>query len=110
MRNEMRTGIRPSRQPARAGPLPSPRMADASTNRRPPDLYQDLSQFGLDDDVREWLLTEQSECSVVWTTADGWPVGVVHRFVWHDGRIWVACPSDRKRVKALRRDGRSCVI
>ena len=72
--------------------------------------YEDVAGYPLDDETVERLFAEQSECSVVWTTRDGWPVGVMHRFVWRDRRIWVTCADHRKRVSALRRDGRSCVI
>ena len=45
----------------------------------------------------------------MWTTTDGWPVGVMHRFVWHDGRFWMTCAEQRKRVKALRARPKSAV-
>jgi general stress protein 26 len=47
---------------------------------------------------------------VCWSTGDGWPVGVTHRYVWHDGRIWVTTSSQRHRVKALRTRPKSCVV
>src|SRR5262245_42728458 len=83
---------------------------EAEARPRPTDLYQDITAVGPGADGQERLRAGQGECAVVWGTQDGWPVGVVHRFVWHEERIWVACPSDRQRVRALRRDGRSCVI
>jgi hypothetical protein len=72
--------------------------------------YEDVSQYPVSDEVRDEMFTLQTECAVVWSTKDGWPVGVMHRFVWSDEAIWVTCATHRKRVPALRRDPRSCVI
>ena len=72
--------------------------------------YDDVSVYPLDQDKIERLLEVQSECSVLWTTRDGWPVGVMHRFVYHDGKFWVTCVSQRKRVPALRKRDKSGVI
>jgi hypothetical protein len=70
----------------------------------------DVSVYPVDDALRERLFERQTECSVVWTNRDGWPVGVIHRYVWHDGRFWVSTLGDRKRVVALRTRPKSCVI
>ena len=40
---------------------------------------------------------------------DGWPVGVVHSFVWHDQKIWITFASHRHRAEAIRRDSRVSV-
>ena len=72
--------------------------------------YTDVSDVGIDDAKRERLYEAQTECSVVWTTRDGWPVGVMHRYVWHDGRFWITCTAERKRVPALRARPQSSVI
>jgi hypothetical protein len=74
------------------------------------DNSGDPSAYPVDPALRERLFERQTECSVVWVTRDGWPVGVVHRFVWRDDRFWVSCPGDRKRVRALRDRPQSCVI
>ena len=47
---------------------------------------------------------------VNWTTRDGWPVGVMHRFVWHEERFWITCAVERKRVAALRARPQSSVV
>lgn len=65
------------------------------------DNYTDVSDVGLSDEKRERLFTAQTECCVNWTNRHGWPVGVMHRFVWHDERFWVTCMGQRKRVPAL---------
>jgi hypothetical protein len=72
--------------------------------------YDDVSVYPLSEPKIERLLQLQSECSVLWTTGDGWPVGVLHRFVYHDGRFWVTCAGHRKRVPALRKRDKSAVI
>ena len=72
--------------------------------------YDDISVYGIDVPRREALLARYHECSVVWTTSDGWPVGVMHIYVWHEGRFWVTCTRERKRVAALRARPRSSII
>jgi hypothetical protein len=72
--------------------------------------YTDVGGVGVDPEKRAHLYDAQTECSVVWTNSQGWPVGVMHRFVWHDERFWVTCAPDRKRVPALRARPQSCVI
>ncbi|MBT4161787.1 MAG: hypothetical protein HOC70_17235 [Gammaproteobacteria bacterium] len=72
--------------------------------------YEEVSIYPIDDEKRERLFALQSECAVVWSTRDGWPVGVMHRFVWQDEKLWVTCSGHRKRVSALRRNPKSCVI
>ena len=42
------------------------------------------------------------ECVLMWATRDGWPVGVVHSFVWHDQKIWITLAlidTERKRLE-----------
>jgi hypothetical protein len=72
--------------------------------------YRDVSDVGIDEAKRELLYEAQTECAVVWTNKEGWPVGVMQRFVWRDGRFWVTCTAERKRVPALRARRQSCVI
>ena len=56
------------------------------------------------------LMTQGWECALNWTTSDGWPVGVMHVFVWHEGRVWLNFMSHRHRAAAIRRDPRVSVI
>ena len=72
--------------------------------------YEDLTAFGLDDAEVDRLCSEQNECVFNWSTADGWPVGVVMSFVRRDGRIWLTCARRRKRVPAVLRDDRVSVV
>lgn len=72
--------------------------------------WEALEDYPLDDERRELLLARQLECAVVWTNSAAEPVGVMHWFVWKDGRFWVTSGSHRKRVPALRSRPQSCVI
>jgi len=71
---------------------------------------EEVSDYTLDEADRERLFALQRVCSVCWTTRDGWPVGVTHRYVWARDRIWVTTSSQRHRVRALRERPESCVI
>ncbi len=72
--------------------------------------FEDVSHYPIDESAREALLAAHRECAVVWSTRDGWPVGVMHLYVWHEGRFWVTCTARRKRVAALRARPQSSVI
>ena len=72
--------------------------------------YDDVSTYPLDQAKIERLCQLQSECAVLWSTSDGWPVGVMHRFVFQDGKFWVTCAEQRKRVPALKKRDKSAVI
>ena len=72
--------------------------------------FEDLSRYPVQDEKRERMFAEQLECSVVWTTSDGWPVGVIQWFVWRDSRIWVTTHTRRKRLSAFRARPETCVI
>jgi hypothetical protein len=71
---------------------------------------EEVSSYPLDDEQGERLFALQRLCSVCWSTSDGWPVGVTHRYIWEKGRIWVTTSSQRHRVAALRKRPKSCVI
>lgn len=72
--------------------------------------FDDVSDYGIANTRRDALLAAHDECSVVWSTSDGWPIGVMHLYVWRQGRFWVTCTGERKRVPALRARPRSSVI
>lgn len=72
--------------------------------------YGDVSGMGVDPVKREELYEAQTECVVNWSTRDGWPVGVLHRFVWRNEKFWVTCTPQRKRVAALRARPQSSVV
>ena len=71
--------------------------------------HEIVSIYGHSVDQREQLMKLAPECVLMWATKDGWPVGVVHSFVWHDQKIWITFASHRHRAEAIRRDSRVSV-
>ena len=71
---------------------------------------EEVAGYPLDEEQRERLFAIQRVCSVCWSTSDGWPVGVTHRYIWSGGRIWVTTSRQRVRVKALQARPKSSVI
>lgn len=65
------------------------------------DSYEDVSMFTLSGDREATLLDKQTECTFMWTTAAGEPVGVIMNFVFARGAFWVTCTRRRKRVPAV---------
>lgn len=76
-------------------------MTDDHVDTEYVDSYEDVSIFTLDDDRERVLLEKQTECTFMWSTATGDPVGVIMNFVWRDGRFWLTCTRRRKRVPAI---------
>ncbi len=72
--------------------------------------HEQVSIYPFSDEKREELLTKVGECVFNWSTKDGWPVGVIHAFVWRDGRGWITCGVHRHRVSAIRRDPRCSIV
>ncbi len=55
------------------------------------------------------LMENAGEAVLMWSTRDGWPVGVTHAFVWRDGKVWLTFAAHRHRAPAIRRDNRVSV-
>ena len=72
--------------------------------------YEDVRAFTLDESDQETLLRTQNECSFVWSTRDGWPVGVTMSYVWRESKVWLTSSIQRKRVKAVAHDPRVSII
>ena len=72
--------------------------------------FEDVSVYTIDAEQRDALLQRGHEAAIVWSTRDGWPVGVMHIYIWRDGSFWVTCTQKRKRVPALRKRPQSSVI
>ena len=68
------------------------------------------SGFPFDEGQIDQLLGTAFECALNWTTKDGWAVGVMHVFVWHEGKVWLNFMSHRHRAAAIRRDPRVSLI
>ena len=71
--------------------------------------YEDVAVYTLDDSTEHDLLEAQNELTFIWSNKEGWPVGVIMSYVFHEGRFWCTASSQRKRVAAVRRDPRVCV-
>jgi general stress protein 26 len=72
--------------------------------------YEQVSIYGLDDASREKLLSEHNECTFLWSTQEGWPIGVIMSYLWQDGRFWLTAGVHRHRISAVRRDDRVSVV
>ena len=105
------TLLRPVRAgQAASGPSPSsPKrtsneteaMSETDDDTGYTDSYEDVSVFTLSGDREAVLLDTQTECTFMWTTKTGDPVGVIMNFVYHDGAFWLTCTRRRKRVPAV---------
>ncbi len=71
--------------------------------------HEIVSIYGHSEEQKDKLMTLAPECVLMWGTKDGWPVGVVHSFVWHDGKIWITFAAHRHRASAIKRDNRVSV-
>jgi hypothetical protein len=45
--------------------------------------HEIVSIYPFTDAEIDALITAALECVLMWSTRDGWPVGVIHAFVWH---------------------------
>lgn len=74
---------------------------DGSNDPEYTDSYEDVSKFTLSGDREQTLLDKQTECTFMWTTSAGDPVGVIMNFVYLDDAFWLTCTRRRKRVPAI---------
>lgn len=71
--------------------------------------HEVVSIYPFTEEEVDTLANNAVEAVLMWTTKDGWPVGVTHAFVWQDGKIWLTFASHRHRAAAIRRDNRVSV-
>ena len=71
--------------------------------------HEIVSIYPFSDAEIDQLMNNSVECVLMWATKDGWPVGVTHAFVWHDGKIWITFAEHRHRAAAIKRDNRVSV-
>jgi hypothetical protein len=95
---------------ARSSSTTLPLESEAEAGARRLEDFEDASVYTIEAGRRETLLNRGRECAVVWSTREGWPVGVTHIYFWRAGRFWVTCTQQRKRVAALRQRPESSVI
>ena len=72
--------------------------------------FEELADFGLDADVEERLIAAQTECTFIWSTRDGSPLGVIMSYLRRDGRFWLTATTNRGRIAAVRRDPRVAIV
>ena len=75
-------------------------MTDGESNYHV-DSYEDVSMFTLSGEREQALLDSQTECTFMWSTKAGDPVGVIMNFVFRDDAFWLTCTRRRKRVPAI---------
>lgn len=71
--------------------------------------HEIVSIYPFTEDEVDQLMTHAGEAVLMWSTKDGWPVGVTHTFFWKDGKIWLTFAAHRHRAAAIRRDNRVSV-
>lgn len=73
--------------------------------------YEDVTVYGLDPDTEEQLIAEQKELGFSWVTKDGSPMAVIMSYLRDDdGVFWMTASGQRKRIPAIRRDGRVALV
>lgn len=71
--------------------------------------YEDVSIFTLSTEREQRLLNAQTECTFMWTTSTGDPMGVIMNYVFHENCFWLTATRQRKRIPAIERDPRVAV-
>ena len=71
--------------------------------------HEIVSIYPFSDAEVDEFMTHAGEAVLMWATKDGWPVGVTHAFVWHEGKIWITFAEHRHRAVAIKRDNRVSV-
>ncbi|MEH6569886.1 MAG: hypothetical protein V7709_12465 [Halioglobus sp.] len=71
--------------------------------------HEVVSIYQFTQDEADTLLDNSYECVLMWSTKDGWPVGVTHAFLWAEGKLWLTFAAHRHRGAAIRRDNRVSV-
>ena len=71
--------------------------------------HEIVSIYPFTDAEVDQLMNASNECVLMWSTKDGWPVGVTHAFTWDKGKIWITFSAHRHRTAAIQRDNRVSV-
>jgi general stress protein 26 len=79
-------------------------MTEATSN------YDDVRMYGMDPEREAQLLETAKECTFIWTNKAGDPVGVIMSYIFRDGKFWLTATRHRKRIPAIRRDPRVCIV
>jgi hypothetical protein len=78
-------------------------MADQAKN------WENVRSYSLDAEAEQALFDAQIECTMIWASKDGWPMGVIVNYIHRDGRFWLTASDERPRVKQIRKDPRVCI-
>jgi nitroimidazol reductase NimA-like FMN-containing flavoprotein (pyridoxamine 5'-phosphate oxidase superfamily) len=70
---------------------------------------EDMKAMALDAKQVDELVGKGGTCVLMWSTADGHPVGVTMAYVYRDGVFWTT-PGWRKRAKALKTRPKSSIV
>ena len=68
-----------------------------------------VSIYPFNENEVDLIMHNAMECTLMWSTKDGWPVGVIHSFIWKNDKIWLTFLANRHRAAAIRRDNRVSV-
>ena len=71
-----------------------------------PFNYDYVGGYTLDEQAEAELIAAQNECTFMWSTKEGWPVGVIMSYIFEQGCFWLSVSSLRVRVQAVERDPR----
>jgi general stress protein 26 len=74
------------------------------------DDLENLKGTNLDRADQDELLKAQTECTVVFLDAEGWPRGVIMSFIVVNGKFWLTAVEGRAQVKGLDRDKRVSLV
>ena len=86
-------------------------MTDQNAPEKNIKDYEDVTVYGLDDETETRLIDEQKELSFCWVTKDGSPMAVIMSYLRDDdGVFWMTASGQRKRIPAIRRDGRVAMV
>ncbi len=68
--------------------------------------WEDVRAYSLNETDEEELLRRQTECTLIWSSLDGHPMGVIVNYIFRAGRFWLTATRVRPRIRALRADPR----
>lgn len=71
--------------------------------------WEDVRTYGLDETEEDELPRRQTECTFMWNSTSGYPMGVVVNFIFGNGRFWLTATDQRPRIAAVRKDPRVSV-
>lgn len=71
--------------------------------------WENVRCYTLDDEAEQALYDAQIECTLIWSSKDGWPMGVIVNYIQREGRFWLTASEERPRVRQIRQDPRVCI-